>query len=192
MTGSPPPRPDLAQSYSRVAAEYARRIFHELKDKPFDRQLLDRFAGLVQPLGRACDLGCGPGEVARYLKDAGRLDVLGLDLAPGMVEEASRLNPDLEFRVGDMLALPLPDASLGGIAAFYSLIHIPQDLHPRAMAEFRRVLVPGGWLLLAFHVGQETRHIDEWWGQPVNLDFIFFQPESITRQLASAGFLKIE
>ncbi len=192
MADTPPSHPDLPQSYSRVAAEYARRIFHELKDKPFDRQLLERFATLVAPLGRACDLGCGPGEIARFLKDTGRVDAMGIDIAPGMIAEARRLNPDLDFEQGDMLALPLPDASLGGIAAFYSLIHIPMQQHTRVMADFRRVRVPGGWLLLAFHAGEETIHLDEWWGQEVNLDFIFFQPETIARQLEAAGFVEIE
>ncbi len=192
MADTPPSRPDQAQSYSRVAVEYARRIFHELKDKPFDRQLLERFADRVGPLGKVCDLGCGPGEIARFLKDTGRLEAMGIDIAPGMIAEARRLNPDLEFELGDMLSLPLPDASLGGIAAFYSLIHIPMQQHPRVMAEFQRVLVPGGWLLLAFHVGAETLHLDEWWGEEVNLDFIFFQPETIARQLEAAGFVEIE
>ena len=58
-------------SYDRVASEYARRMLPELDYKPLDRQLLERFAGLVVGKGRACDLGCGPGQIARYLHDHG-------------------------------------------------------------------------------------------------------------------------
>lgn len=48
-----------------------------------------------------------------------------------------------------------------------------------ALAEARRVLRPGGALLVSFHIGEETRHFDEWWGQPVNLDFHFFTPSQM-------------
>src|SRR4051794_29141951 len=108
---------DAQGSYDRVAEEYARRIFGELEHKPLDRQLLDRFARAVQSLGSACDLGCGPGHVARYLHERG-LPVIGVDLSPAMVEVARRLNPGIEFRQGNMLSLDFADGVWGGIAAF--------------------------------------------------------------------------
>ena len=55
----------IRESYDRIAGEYARRIFDELQHKPFDRQLLDRFAAQIPKNGQACDMGCGPGHVAR-------------------------------------------------------------------------------------------------------------------------------
>jgi hypothetical protein len=58
---------DLQSSYDRVAGEYARRIFDELQYKAIDRQLLDRLAASVPGGGILCDMGCGPGHVARYL-----------------------------------------------------------------------------------------------------------------------------
>jgi trans-aconitate methyltransferase len=85
---------DVQTSYDRVADEYARRIFEELEHKPLDRQLLDRFAASVQAIGPACDMGCGPGHVARYLQGRG-LQVVGVDLSPAMVSNAQRLNPGI-------------------------------------------------------------------------------------------------
>src|SRR5581483_9633532 len=119
--------------------------FGELADKPLDRALLDRFAERVRGAGLACDLGCGPGQVARYLHERGAA-VIGIDLAPGMVAEARRLNPGITFEVGSMLALDVPDGAWAGIAAFYSIIHIPREDRPRALRELRRVLQPGGVL----------------------------------------------
>jgi trans-aconitate methyltransferase len=95
---------DIERSYDAVADEYARRIADELAHKPFDRELLDRFAERVGTRRRVCDVGCGPGHVARYLHERG-VDVFGLDLWPRMVEIARRLNPDIDFVVGDMQAL---------------------------------------------------------------------------------------
>ena len=52
----------------------------------------------------------------------------------------------------------------------------------------KRVLRPGGLLLLAFHIGGETIHLDEWWGQPVSVDFHFFHPEEMADSLRIVGF----
>ena len=178
---------DVGDSYDRAAAEYALRIFGELEHKLLDRQLLDRFAKRVQGLEPVCDLGCGPGHVARYLHERG-VQVTGLDLSAEMVEQARRLYPGIEFRRGNMLSLDLEDGAWGGIAAFYSIIHVPRTEIAVALAEIKRVLRPGGVLLLAFHVGDETVHLDEWWGQPVSLDFRFLRPEEMSDSLRRAGF----
>ena len=89
-------RMDLQVSYDRVAEEYARRYFHELDHKPFDREQLARFAERVRDVGPVCDLGCGPGQIARFLHGLG-VDAFGIDLSPGMVALAARLNPALRF-----------------------------------------------------------------------------------------------
>ena len=122
-------------TYDTVADEYVRRIFDELKDKPLDRQLLDRFAAGVRNVGPACDLGCGPGHVARYLHEQG-VQVCGIDLSPVMVEQARRLTPAVEFRQGDLSALDVADGAWAGVAAFYSLIHIPNSDLPQGSANF--------------------------------------------------------
>jgi SAM-dependent methyltransferase len=179
-------RHDYQTSYDQVADEYTRRIFAELQHKPLDRQLLDRLAASVEE-GLVCDMGCGPGHVARYLHEQG-VRVCGVDLSPTMVEQARRLTPGIEFQQGDMLALDAPDDAWAGIAAFYSLIHIPRSDMVRALLELRRVLRPGGWLLAAFHIGDEPIHLDEWWGHRVNVDFFFFRPEDMAADLRAAGF----
>jgi SAM-dependent methyltransferase len=178
-------RNDCQASYDRVADEYVLRIFEELKYKPLDRQLLDRFAANVR--GPACDMGCGPGHVARYLHERG-VDVCGFDLSPAMVERAGRLTPGIEFRHGDMMALDAPDCFGAGIATFYSLIHVPRHDLARALRELLRLLRPGGLLLLAFHIGDDVVHLDEWWGQKVDIYFYFFRPDEMAGHLAAAGF----
>lgn len=180
-------RSDCERSYDAVADEYVRRISEELKDKPLDRALLDRFADAVRDRGVVCDLGCGPGHVARYLQERG-VDVVGYDLSPRMVEAARRVNPEITFRQADMTALDHADGSWAGIVAFYSLIHIPQAEIPQTLRGFRRTLQPGGLLLLSFHIGDETLHLDDWWERKVNIDFFFFRPQEMARDLAAAGF----
>ena len=174
-------------SYDRVADEYVEHIFDELQHKPLDQALLDRFAVGVRDVGLACDLGCGPGHVARYLHER-EVKVCGVDLSAVLVERARRLTPGVEFRQGNMLALDVPDGAWAGIVAFYSIIHIPRQDLARALRELRRALRPGGVLLLAFHIGSDSLHLDEWWGHKVDIDFFFFLPDEMASALKSAGF----
>jgi ubiquinone/menaquinone biosynthesis C-methylase UbiE len=173
--------------YDRIAADYAQHIYHELEAKPFDCELLRRFAAEVVGRGEACDIGCGPGHIARFLHEAG-VKVFGLDLSPQMIEQARKLNPGISFREGNMMALDLADRSLTGIAAFYAIVNIPPDSLPTVFHEMARVLQPGGLLLLAFHIGSESAHPEALWGQPVSMEFFFFEPEAIRRLLGEAGF----
>jgi SAM-dependent methyltransferase len=179
------------ESYDELAATYTERIFSELAGKPLDRHLLNRFAEDVRGHGLVADLGCGPGHVARYLHDQG-VRMLGIDLSPRMIDSARQRSPDIEFRVGDMRALDLPDGALAGIVAFYSLIHIGEPEMGATLRELRRVLAPGGLLLVAFHIGEETVHRDELWGHPVSLDFRFLMPSPMVARLTEAGFVVLE
>jgi SAM-dependent methyltransferase len=174
-------------SYDTVAPEYAEKFKNEMDDKPSDRDCLDRLAREVGDLGPICDLGCGPGQIARYLHRQG-VDTLGVDLSPQMIAEAQRLNPGIPFHQGNMLALSDTDSSWGGIAAFYCIIHIPREQIVDALREMKRVLKPGGVLLVTFHIGTEIMHIEEWWEKPVNLDFAYYKPDEMENWLKDAGF----
>ena len=179
---------ELQSGYDPVAEDYAREFRDEMSKKPFDRKMLDWLAEKVNGLGTICDLGCGVGQAAGYLHGRGA-SVCGIDLSTEMIKQARRLNPDIAFRQGDMLALTgVAENSFGGIAAFYSIIHIPRPSLVDAMREMKRVLCPGGRLLLTFHIGQKDVHLDEWWNKPVSLDFHFFETEEMKGNLTQAGF----
>ncbi|MDQ2975614.1 MAG: class I SAM-dependent methyltransferase [Acidobacteriota bacterium] len=179
---------DLQRSYDRVAQDYAEQYFRELETKPFDRKMLDWLIEKTGELGVICDMGCGPGQIARYLHEQGA-KACGVDLSSEMVKQALRLNPNIPFAQGDMLTLAeVPDNSYGGIAAFYSIIHISRSSVVDALRELKRVLRPQGLLLLTFHIGQEVIHRDEWWDKPVSLDFTFFEAAEMKGYLKAAGF----
>jgi len=182
---------DTQTSYDRVAVEYGERFKDEMDDKPFDRDCLNRLVREAGELGPICDLGCGPGQIARYLHSQG-VKTLGVDLSANMIVEAQRLNPEIHFHQGDMLSLPDADNSWGGIAAFYCIIHIPREQIVNALREMKRVLKPGGILLVAFHIGTEIKHLDVWWEKSVNLDFAFYLPTEMASWLKEAGFELLE
>jgi ubiquinone/menaquinone biosynthesis C-methylase UbiE len=177
---------DLQSSYDRVADRYAEEYFSELERKPFDREVLDKFANEVRGKGAVCEIGCGPAQVARYLKDRG-VDIHGVDLSEEMVRSASRLNPDITFAQGNMLELKIADNSLAGIVSFYAIIHLKRDEIGRALAEMNRVLEPGGRLLISFHDGDGELHRDEWYGQAVSIDVTLLREDEVTSYLEKAG-----
>lgn len=139
------------EAYDAVAVRYADFVRDSLAGLPLDRSVLVAFADFVREAGAApvAELGCGPGYVTAYLRDLG-LDVFGVDLSPVMIALAREAYPDLRFEVGSMDALDLADGGLGGIVSWYSVIHTPPEEMPSYLAEFGRVLAPGGCLLLAF------------------------------------------
>ena len=178
---------ELEASYDRVADQYADEFFHELERKPFDRELLDAFAESVRARGEVCEIGCGPGHISRYLQERGAT-MRGIDLSREMVKWAQRLNPDISFEQGNMLALNLPDSSLAAIVSFYAIIHIERDKVTRALQEMNRVLKPGGSLLISFHGGEGVVHRDEWYDKPISIDVTLFGSDEMSGYLESAGF----
>ncbi|MGN9807777.1 class I SAM-dependent DNA methyltransferase [Micromonospora sp. BQ11] len=175
---------DTRAAYDAVAEPYAERFREELADNVWDGAVLDAYARIVR--GPVLDVGCGPGRVTAYLHRRG-LDVSGVDLSPGMVAAARRAYPDLRFTGGSMTALDVPDASLGGVVAWYSVIHVPDDVLPAVLAEFHRVLAPGGHLALAFQVGDEPLRPAAMLGAPVALTFHRRRPDAVADLLARAG-----
>jgi len=177
-------------SYDAVAADYAGRFRDELGAKPLERAMLAGFAELVLAAGAGpvADIGCGTGRVTAHLDGLG-LPVFGIDLSPQMITVARQAHPDLRFEVGSMLALDLPDASLGGVMAWYSIIHVPEERLPEVFAEFHRVLAPGGYLQLAFQVGEEPWHVTEAFGHAISLDFHRRQPDRVAELLNEAGLV---
>jgi SAM-dependent methyltransferase len=180
---------DTRTSYDTVASAYA-ELFHDgLVRYPYVRGVLALFAELVRDVGGpVLDAGCGTGLLAGHLHHLG-LDVLGIDLSPGMLEIARRDHPDLSFEAGTMTDLHVADASVGGVLAFYSIIHVPDEDVPRALAEFRRVLRPGGVAMIGFHVGDEHRIKTEGYGGlPMRVPLHLRPVSRVAGWLRTAGF----
>jgi SAM-dependent methyltransferase len=177
---------DIRASYDNVAVSYAERVVNgaDSEDASFD--LLAELVG--GPARLVLDVGCGPGRTSGLLAGRG-LQVVGIDLSPGMIEVARRDHPELDFRVGSMTDLDLPDGSVAAIVSWWSIIHLPRDVVPQAFAEFHRVLAPGGVLLLGFHVGTESTHkTSGYGGHPMNIHVHRWTAPGLSEIAAAAGF----
>ncbi|MFE0629799.1 class I SAM-dependent methyltransferase [Streptomyces sp. NPDC058864] len=181
---------DTRTSYDTVATNYADQVRNLLDETPYERMVLALFADLVRATGAGpvADVGCGPGRITAYLHELG-VDTLGIDLSPAMIEIARRDHPGLRFEVGSMTDLDLADASMAGLVAWYSLIHVPDDEIGSVLRHFRRVLRPGGPLLLSFHVGDEPRlKTQGYGGHPMKVYVHRRQPGQVAAWLNDAGF----
>jgi SAM-dependent methyltransferase len=180
---------DTRTSYGTVAVSYADYVRDSLDGEPYLRSALALFADLAGTGGGpVADVVCGPGQVTAVLHELG-IDAFGIDLSPAMIDLARRDHPGLRFEVGSMTDLRLADASVAGLLAFWSLIHIPDETVPAVFGHFRRVLRPDGPLLLGFHVGDGSRlKTQGYGGHPMKVWVHRRQPDRVAAWLRDAGF----
>ncbi|MEC3980833.1 class I SAM-dependent DNA methyltransferase [Amycolatopsis sp. H20-H5] len=180
---------DTKAAYDAVAPLYAELFSNALETSPVERAMLAVFAELVQArdAGPVADIGCGPGHVTAHLHALGAA-TFGIDLSPEMIALARRAHPDLRFDEGSMTALDLADGVLGGILAFYSIIHTPPRHLPAVFTEFQRVLAPGGHLMLGFFAGDDPQPQE--FDHKVTLAYRW-SPDSLAELLRQAGFVHV-
>ena len=181
---------DTRVSYDTVAASYADQMREALDEAPYVRAALALLAEKVRLAGggSVADVGCGPGHVTAHLRGLG-LDAFGIDLSPAMVDVARREHPGVRFEVGSMTELELPDASVGGLLAYWSLVHMPDAALPGVFAHFRRVVRAGGPVVVGFHVGEGARLKSEGYGgHPMKVYVHRRQPAQVAGLLREAGF----
>src|ERR1700722_12001210 len=173
-----------------AALDYA-RLFPDLRaETDLDKAMLATFADLVSAahLGPVADVGCGTGRITAHLDSLG-VNVFGIDLSPAMVEQARQAHPHLHFEVGSITALDLSDATAAGVLAWYSTIHTPPRDLPQVFAELSRVLAPGGFLLIGFHVGDGDRPRSVTFRDGVSVDAYDVTPERVAELCLEAGLV---
>lgn len=180
---------ETRMSYDTVAGSYADQVRHALAEQPYLSSALALFADSVRRSGGSvADMGCGPGQITAHLNELG-IDAFGLDLSPQMIDVARRDHPGLRFEVGSIAAPELPDASVGGLIAWQSLIHMPDEDVRVALEHFRRVLRPGGPVQLLFHAGNDSWvKTQGYGGHPMNVPVYRRQPHLVAGWLREAGF----
>lgn len=170
----------VREAYDSRAAEYIELFGDVSQMADADRDLIGRWRDSTP--GSLLDAGCGPGHWTNFLHD-GHRDVLGIDLSEAFLAAARERYPVLPFVQGTFRQLPTPTASVGGILAWYSIIHAPPDTLPTILNEFARCLVPTGSLLIGFFDGQAGKPFPH-----AVAPAHFWSVESLDVALSNAGF----
>ncbi len=186
----------VAGEYDRLAERYAAELAEELDGQPFDRWLLARLAAEAAG-GQGLDVGCGPGQVARYLAGHGTA-MTGLDLSPTMIAEARAAEPGLQWVQGNFAVPPMPrggdprDPGWAVLTAWYAFAHLAQSELAATVAGLARVLRRGGVLAVALHIGNQVHHPEELWGVATDLDFVLHDVDAVIAAVQAAGLADIE
>ena len=173
----------IASGYDRISERYLAWI-DRIEGDPRDR-MLAAFAGRLPAGARVLDLGCGPG-VPSTRALAERFEVVGVDISAAQIELARANVPEATFIHGDFTAMDLPDASLDGVTAFYSITHVPRQGHAELFARIARWLVPGGLFLASLGASDSPDWVGEWLGVP--MFFSSHDAETNRALLRDAGF----
>ncbi|WOH18914.1 class I SAM-dependent methyltransferase [Paenarthrobacter sp. GOM3] len=144
-------RGTVRSAYGARAKEYTALFGTIESTHPADQALIAAWARGLD--GKVIDAGCGPGQWTSFLHAQG-FEAEGVDIVPEFIASARQHHPNTAFRVGSLEQLQVPDQSLAGILAWYSLIHTSPDDIAAVLAEFSRCLAPGGSLLLGFFEGE--------------------------------------
>jgi len=135
--------------YGRAIRDYYEDLWERLPaelDPPSFRRRLHFLLGEVRPEDRALDVGCGTGDFTAAMARAGA-DAIGVDVAEAALRRARSRHPGVEFRLVPLDGpLPFEDGSFELVWASEVIEHVADTA--RWLSEVRRVLAPGGRLLV--------------------------------------------
>ncbi len=180
----------VRRGYDGAAAAFAaRRSFDEE-----ERAILERFLDAIPPDGSLLDAGCGDGRpilraIGERRPNSRRI---GLDISSRQLERADENLPDSGLVQGDFTRLPLDESSMDGVLAFYSLIHVPEAQHPQAIAEFSRVVRPGGRVLIVEGKEAWEGRNPDWLESSVEMQWHIAGAKRTRQDIRDAGFVILD
>lgn len=171
--------------YNAIADRY---LAERTRDSE-DVRLLDELIRRLSAGAKILDAGCGAGiPISQMLSE--KFEVTGVDFSEAQIKLAKKNVPDAAFICQDMTKLDFPDNTFDGICSYYAIIHIPREEHQSLLANFHRMLKPGGLALLCLGAENLVDDIDE--------DFLgtrmywsHYDSETYQKMLTECGFIII-
>lgn len=176
------------KAYNKTAEKYHESFKDEVDNKEYDREILDKFSEMLGESGAICDAGCGPsGQYGKYLLGKGH-KVTGIDISPKCISIARAYEPEIEFRVMEMMDTDFEDGAFDGVLSFYSILFTPKNKVDGIMREFNRVMKVGGKLLVVVKKGEEEGLLNNEWYEGSQVYFTHFLEEEMEAYLRRNGF----
>lgn len=176
---------DVAASYDLVGDAYYRHYRTE------PAEVVGRYESLfldqIPAGGSVLELGCGNG-LPMTAKLAGRFEVTAVDVSRMQIEKARKNVPGPRYLCADMSTLVLPEASFDGVAAFYSIIHVPRDQHAELFRSIFSWLRADGLFVATLNSSDAETHLEEdWFGAPMY--WSSFDADTYRKMIAEIGFV---
>ena len=176
------PKLVVAHGYDVVAGTYLARHGQSVVRDRWLREMIAR----LPDAARVLDLGCGAGvPVAHRLAGRG-FDVVGVDGSVEQIKRAGQNVPDAEFVHGDMTAVSFLPRSFDGVAAFYSITHVPREEHAKLLRRIAHWLKPDGLFIASLGSGECANWVGEWLG--TEMFFSHYDASTNERLVREAGF----
>ncbi len=175
----------VADAFSKAAPIY-------VKEAKIQNQVSESLLEWLEPKTdrlRVLDLGCGPGSCYDLVKAVWpHSEYTGIDIAPGMIEQAKLNYPEADWLVADMQSLPFADASFDLIVSSSSMQWL-HNLMP-VFKESQRLLKPGGEFWFGLYIDGTLGSLKEAWSRIDNLQHVndFMDAGSLFEELTQAGF----
>ncbi|WP_224337002.1 class I SAM-dependent methyltransferase [Haloprofundus halobius] len=180
-------RDSIRRAYDAIADDYAAAC----SDAPPETVLLDSLCDSLDAGARVLDAGCGNGvPISVDLSD--EFEVVGLDFSREQLRCHLAAAPTARRVQGDMTALPFATDAFDVVCAFHSLIHVPTAQHGDVLAEFARVLRPGGRVLFSTGEGAWTGSNPDWLDSGVEMRWSFPGLPRTLELLDAAGFQQLD
>ncbi len=176
------------QRFDEFASEFARRFLNV----DSYRDSIDRFCSLIgADKPRILELGCGPGNVTRALKN--RLpesEITAIDLAPRMIEIARNALPDVDFRVMDVREISSIPERFDAVLCAFCLPFLSKPDAEKLIADAAEKLNSGGILYLSTMEGHESQAGFEATSFSGNAEiyFNYHQRQDLEKAMLKAGF----
>jgi ubiquinone/menaquinone biosynthesis C-methylase UbiE len=187
-------------TYDAIAAGYSQKIKDLVADSwvgKYEQVLLDKFVGLIPAAGeeklRVLDIGCGYGKDTFYLSQQKGISAVGLDYSAGMLAEAQKAFPGINFVQMDMRSLLYPDNSFAGVWANGCIYHIPRKDIRLVLAEVKRVLKSSGVFSFNFKLGNGEKmeqNPKSYGGKP--RFYSYYETEEMKALIVESGLRMIE
>ena len=173
----------VTRLFDRVSAVYDTPAVQSLMYRPPQDEIIRELRG--RDSRRVADVGCGTGILATRIQDELHPDVVyGFDASEGMLEHARQRTDAVTWTLARSESLPLPDQSLDAVVSSHAFHFFDQ---PAALTEFRRVLVPGGVVVIVI-VNPRTRIGSRLTTLSTARAGVFPDERSMRRLMLDAGF----
>jgi ADP-ribose pyrophosphatase YjhB (NUDIX family) len=177
---------ETIQTYDRIASAFADRNFNLPLDAEREEFACAVIGNAPASRFRVLDAGCGPGRDSKWFHARG-FQTVGVDLAAGMLAEARRRAPGVDFRQADLRSLDFPDGYFDGIWCSASLLHLPRSDVLPVLRSFNRLL-GHGYLRVSVKEGVGEEVVDSDYGPNSPRFFTYFSRFELELYLERAGF----